>query len=89
MGNCPACHGVICLECFNPEECMEITRQQAEMCRNLPDIGQIIRQRNELAKMLAYFLERYESEHGWDGETDVPNEVRDARAALGELNNDL
>jgi hypothetical protein len=29
MAICPSCEGVIGRDCFNPEECMWITRQQA------------------------------------------------------------
>jgi hypothetical protein len=43
--------------------------------------ARVVAQRDELVTLLAFFLECYESEHGWSGETDVPDEVRDARAA--------
>ncbi len=32
MSTCPACGGVIERDCFNPRECMEITRQMEAVC---------------------------------------------------------
>lgn len=34
MSTCPACGGIIGRDCFNPEECMGITRQQAAAHRD-------------------------------------------------------
>lgn len=36
MSVCQACGGLIGRDCFNPEECMQITRDQAALCRELP-----------------------------------------------------
>lgn len=34
MTTCPACNGVIGRDCFNPEECMQITQDQAMRYRD-------------------------------------------------------
>mgnify|MGYP003543399404 FL=1 len=33
MSTCPACNGIIGRDCFNPQECMEITQSQAARFR--------------------------------------------------------
>jgi hypothetical protein len=35
MNTCQACGGVLGRDCFNPQECMEITRQQAMECQRI------------------------------------------------------
>jgi hypothetical protein len=52
MGNCPACHGVIGLECFNPEECMEITRLQAMEYQRITSDPMLLLTRSDFAALI-------------------------------------
>lgn len=56
MAICPSCEGVIGRDCFNPEECMWITQQQASSAeaaqQNAEELRHILQQlKAEIAAM--------------------------------------
>lgn len=93
MQTCQACGGVLGRDCFNPEECMEITRQQAEIGRN-GNVQQLQEQldtavrllnkfQNELSRFAAYAA-TCKGENTSEWMQGLVERINDACKALGD-----
>ncbi|MFO0919675.1 MAG: hypothetical protein U0872_15360 [Planctomycetaceae bacterium] len=56
MSNCPSCGGVLGVDCFNPQECMEITQHQAAMYRHGMEQKPMLNIREEFHHFVSYVL---------------------------------
>jgi len=83
MSDCPSCGGVLGIDCFNPQECMEITQHQAAMYRHGAEQQPIPDCREDFHHFVSYVLSARKNNTGPWMES-LAKKINAACESLGE-----